>query len=158
MIWHVAFCVDDLDEAMDQFGNALQVNWNPVKHYVGENMHADGTRFTLDTRLVFSADGPVALELFEKVPGTPNEPADGTVFHHLGYWTDTISAEQERLRECSWLHQGGPTDAESRAAFFAGPLGIFFEACNIDVNRNGLEKYYPGTAPGMKQPNRLLRP
>ncbi|PHV66163.1 VOC family protein [Williamsia muralis] len=158
MIWHVAFSVDDLEEAMEKFGDALQVEWNPIKHYVGESMDADGKLFTLDTRLVFSAQGPVALELFENVPGTPNEPASGTIFHHMGYWTDNVNAEQDRLRECNWMHKGGKTVPESRAAFFSGPLGIFFEACNSSIERPGLGKYYPGVAPGMNQPDRVLKP
>jgi hypothetical protein len=155
MIWHVAFAVDDLEEGMAKFGDALNLSWNPIKNFEGENFHADGTPFVLKTRLTFATAGPCALELFESVPGTPNEPAKGTVFHHMGYWTEDVSTERERLEQCGWYHAGGPTGTESRAAFFSNSLGIFFEACNATINRPGLEKYYPGVAPGMMQPDKL---
>jgi hypothetical protein len=156
MIWHIAFAVDDLDEAMAKFGEALNLTWTPVKTFEGQNSHADDTPFLLRTRLTFATAGPCALELFESVPGTPNEPAKGTVFHHMGYWTQDVGAERERLEQCGWFHTGGPTTADSRAAFFASTLGVFFEACNVTAVRPHLEKYYPGVAPGMKQPDQLL--
>lgn len=154
MIWHIAFAVPDLDEGMAQFGEALNLTWNPVKEFEGQNFHADGAPFLLRTRLTFATAGPCALELFESVPGTPNEPAKGTVFHHMGYWTENVSDERERLEQCGWFHAGGPTTPGSRAAFFASTLGIFFEACAVTANRPGLEKYYPGVAPGMKLPGK----
>ncbi|WP_433502956.1 VOC family protein [Pseudonocardia halophobica] len=155
MIWHIAFAVPNLEEGMDQFGKALNLTWNPIKSFEGENAHAGGEPFTLRTRLVFATAGPCALELFESVPDTPNEPAKGTVFHHMGYWTDNVVTEQQRLEQCGWFHAGGPVSDDSRAAFFSSSLGIFFEACNVSAQRKGLEKYYPGVAPGMKQPDKL---
>lgn len=155
MIWHVAFAVDNLDEAMDQFGTALNLDWLPIKNFSGQSVLADGTPYLLETRLTFATAGPCALELFERVPGTPNEPAEGTVFHHMGYWTGDMSAERDRLTECGWFHAGGPTEADSRAAFFSSTLGIFLEACNSTIDRAGLEKYYPGQGTGIRQPDML---
>jgi hypothetical protein len=156
MIWHIAFAVDDIEEGMAQFGGALNLNWLPIKYFHGESTDADGNRYVLNTRLTFATAGPCALELFERVPGTPNEPATGTAFHHLGYWTRDVSEERERLQGCGWFHKGGLTTVDSRAAFFASSLGIFIEACNSTITRPGLEKYYPGVAPGMKQPDQFL--
>ena len=156
MIWHIAFAVPNLEEGMAKFGDALNLSWNPIKNFEGENFHADGTPFTLKTRLTFATAGPCALELFESVPGTPNEPADGTVFHHMGYWTGNVASERERLEQCGWFHAGGPTTPDSRAAFFSNSLGLFFEACGVAAERPGLEKYYPDVAPWMKQPDTLL--
>lgn len=155
MIWHIAFAVDNLEDGMAKFGDAMNLRWNPIKNFEGQSAHADGTPFTLKTRLTFATAGPCALELFESVPGTPNEPATGTVFHHMGYWTENVSTERERLEQCGWFHAGGPTTAESRAAFFSNSLGIFFEACNVTSSRPGLEKYYPGAAPATTQPDKL---
>jgi hypothetical protein len=156
MIWHIAFAVDDLEEAMRQFGAALQLEWLPIKNFEGASVDAAGTPYMLKTRLTFATAGPCALELFERVPGTPNEPARGTVFHHMGYWTGDVSAERKRLEACGWWHAGGPTTPDSRAAFFSSSLGIFLESCNATIGRPGLEKYYPGVAPEVKQPDRFL--
>ncbi|WP_067794614.1 VOC family protein [Actinomadura formosensis] len=153
MIWHIAFALDNLEEGMERFGAALNLDWLPVKHYVGESVDQNGRPYTLKTRLTFATAGPCALELFERVPGTPNEPAKGTAFHHMGYWTEDLSKERERLAACDWLHRGGPTEPDSRAAFFASTLGILIEGCNSTIERPGLAKYYPGVAPGMKQPH-----
>lgn len=156
MIWHIAFAVDRLEQAMERFGAALDLDdWTPIKEFEGDNAHADGTPFRLRTRLTFATAGPCALELFEAVPGTPNEPARGTVFHHMGYWTDDVGAERDRLAACGWAPAGGRATSDSRAAFFSGSLGILFEACNATIQRPGLERYYPGVAPGMAQPDRL---
>jgi hypothetical protein len=97
MIWHVAFAVDNLEEAMDRFGAALNLDWLPIKNFSGKSVHADGTPYHLETRLTFATAGPCALELFERVPGTPNEPARGTAFHHMGYWSGDLSTERDRL-------------------------------------------------------------
>lgn len=157
MIWHIAFAIDDLEKGMEQFGTALNLDWNPIKHYEGQSVDAEGEPFLIKTRLTFATAGPCALELFESAPGTPNEPAQGTVFHHMGYWTDGLMSERARLEACGWFHASGLTEPDSRAAFFASTLGVFFEACNVAAQRPGLEKYYPGVAPGMKQPDRVLR-
>ncbi|MFC8826900.1 VOC family protein [Streptomyces sp. NPDC057137] len=145
MIWHVAFAVDDLDRAMREFGTALLLDWRPVKHYVGVTKDEFGTVHEIDTRLTFATAGSCAFELFEATPGTPNAPREGTAFHHLGYWAENLVDESERLRQCGWVCKGGPEkpDAESRAMFSAGPLGVFIEACNVTLPRAGLEKYYP---------------
>lgn len=156
MIWHIAFAVDDLEEGMAKFGDALNLVWNPIKNFEGQNFNPDGTPFVLKTRLTFATAGPCALELFEAASGTPYAPRTGTVFHHMGYWTEDVSAERGRLEQCGWSFQGGLTTPDSRAAFFASSLGVLFEACNVTINRPGLEKYYPGVAPGMKQPDQLL--
>lgn len=157
MIWHIAFAVDDIEVAMDQFGRALNLTWNPIKEFAGDNVDAQGKPFVLKTRLTFAAAGPCALELFERVAGTPIEPARGTAFHHLGYWTDDVSDERARLEQCGWFHAGGPTTSASRAAFFSSSLGIFIESCNATIPRVGLEKYFPGVAPGMSTPGATRR-
>ena len=156
MIWHVAFSVDNIEEAMEQFGAALNLQWLPIKDFSGQSTDAEGKSYLLQTRLTFATAGPCALEVFERVPGTPNEPAAGTVFHHMGYWTGDLGAERERLAECGWTHRGGPTGSDSRAAFFAGSLGIFIEACNSGIPRTGLDKYYPGGPTGIRQPDQFL--
>jgi hypothetical protein len=157
VIWHVAFAVDNLEEAMSRFGAALNVgDWLPVKTVSAESVDGDGKPYRIDTRLTFATAGPCALELFEAQPGTPNAPAKGTVFHHMGYWTDDLGKERTRLEQCGWSHRGNRATSESRAAFFAGPLGIVFEACNVHAGRPGLEKYYPGGPTGIRQPDQIL--
>ncbi|WP_040830614.1 VOC family protein [Nocardia jiangxiensis] len=156
MIWHVAFAVDDLEEAMEKFGTALNLDWLPIKNFSAESAYADGTPFRLTTRLTFATAGPCALELFERVPGTPNEPAQGTIFHHMGYWTGDLNQERERLAQCGWSCSGGLTTSDSRAAFFSSSLGIFLEGCNSTIQRPGLQKYYPGGPTGVRQPDQFL--
>ncbi|MEV0184595.1 VOC family protein [Streptomyces sp. NPDC050625] len=146
MIWHVAFSVPNLEEGIEKFSESLLLReWTPIKHFVGDATYPDGTPYKIDTRLAFATDGPVAFELFEAIPGTPNAPMDGTVFHHMGYWAGapTIAEEEARLAECEWFRTGGDVTADSRAAFFASKLGIWLEACNVNVERKGLDKYYP---------------
>jgi hypothetical protein len=156
MIWHVAFAVDELEAGMERFGSALNLDWLPIKTFRGESVDVDGSPYVLQTRLTFATAGPCALELFESVPGTPNEPAAGTVFHHMGYWTGDLRTERVRLEDCGWGHRGGPTGSDSRAAFFASSLGIFFEACNSAIARPGLEKYYPSGPTGVVQPDQFM--
>ncbi|GAB7007138.1 hypothetical protein JCM18899A_46120 [Nocardioides sp. AN3] len=146
MIWHIAFAVPSLEEGIEKFSETLKLrSWTPIKHFVGDATDGDGKPYVIDTRLAFATDGPVAFELFESAPGTPNEPAEGTIFHHMGYWAGapTIPQEGERLATCEWFRTGGDTSAESRAAFFASKIGIWFEACNLNAERKGLERYYP---------------
>lgn len=146
-IWHIAFAVDKLEPAIEEFSKVLGLGeWTPIKHFVGDALDADGKPYRIDTRLTFATDGPVAIELFETVPDTPNAPAKGTSFHHLGIWGGSIPEEKARLEEAGWFLTGGDTSEESRAAFFSSKLGIWFEACNVNAQRKGLEKYYPATS------------
>jgi hypothetical protein len=80
--------VPDLERAMQELTDALDVHWaKPVeRQFEGSPL-----------RMVFSLDGPPYLELVEGPPGSPWEATDGPRLDHLGYWSEDLVADRDRL-------------------------------------------------------------
>jgi hypothetical protein len=150
-IWHVAFIVDRLEPAMEELSAALGHSWAPVHDIKGQSLERpDGPTYPIDTRVVFSLDLPLSLELIEPSPGTPNVRRGDSAFHHLGYWADDLIAEDKRLTDLSMPCVAFRMDDESavrRIMLNEGPYGVLLEATNTLTARPGLEHFYPKGAP-----------
>lgn len=146
-IWHVGFIVDYLEEAMEELTAPLGLTWGEP-HEVDQHMGTP-TEATvhIKTRVVFSQDLPLAIELIEPTPGTPNVRRGSSAFHHLGYWSDDLESEEQRLGElglsCIYFRQ---VDDLRRIMLTEGPMDIILEATNTLSNRPGLEQFYPKNA------------
>lgn len=97
---HVGFVVADLDASATELAEHLGVIWAkeqsrdmPVR--TPEGMVQASFRFTYSTHL----SGPTLIELIEGQRGTPWWPGDDVpwAFHHVGFWTDELPADSERL-------------------------------------------------------------
>jgi hypothetical protein len=145
-IWHVGFIVDRLEDAMDELTAALGLTWAGIHEIRGQVLDAPGgITFPLDTRVVFSLDLPLSIELIEPSPGTPNVRRGDSAFHHLGYWSDDLIAEEQRLAGLSMPCVAWRVDETSlrRIMLNEGPYGILIEATNTLTSRPGLEHFYP---------------
>jgi hypothetical protein len=143
VMWHIAFAVDDLEQAMEQWGQALNLQWQVVRRVTVPRTDEHGNHFDVDTKFAIAAGLPYAIEVFEQTPGTPLAAPEGTTFHHIGYWAQDMVAEARRLESLGWRCTGGPIVPDSRSLFFTGSLGITIEPCFLGVSRPGLEEYYP---------------
>jgi hypothetical protein len=144
-VWHVAFTVSKLEEAMDDLRKAIGAGWGPVHELEARMNDGQGGRQRFRARVVFSTCEPCAIELLEAVPGTPLAQRGRNPFHHVGYWTDDIAAERAELNQLGWVRTGAAAD---RMSVHVGRARIVIEACNVRFQRPGLEVYYPdGQAP-----------
>jgi hypothetical protein len=80
--------VQDIDRAMTELGAALGVTW-------GQPVVRTNGPYTI--RAVFSTTGPPFVELIEGPAGSPWDAHGQSRLDHVGYWTDDIGAEIERL-------------------------------------------------------------
>ncbi len=145
IFWHVAFAVADVEAAMADLGPALRLDWRPVKRWTGTMRDAGGRTHAIRTRITYSATSPLAIELFEDVPGSPLARRGGNPFHHIGFWTDDPAAERRRLADAGWPCAGSAAEADGpvRSLFSGSDLGVWIEACNVAVDRRGLRDLYP---------------
>lgn len=145
-IWHVGFIVDRLEDAMSELTAALGLAWAPVHEIRGQHLDSpDGTVYPIDTRVVFSIDLPLSIELIEPSPGTPNVRRGDSAFHHLGYWSDDLIAEEAHLDGLAIPCVAWRVDDTQlrRIMLNEGPYGVLLEATNTLTSRPGLEHFYP---------------
>lgn len=88
--YHLCFVVQDLDRATADLTSTLGVAWSRVR---------DGRLGPWDYRIVFSADGPPFFEVIEGPPGSPWDATAGSRFDHLGYWSEDIPVDKQRLAD-----------------------------------------------------------
>ncbi|BBG02580.1 MULTISPECIES: VOC family protein [Pseudonocardia] len=147
IIWHAGFIVDDLDAAKAELTAGIGLTWAPDHDIRGQRLDGpDGQSWTLDSRVCFSTDLPLSVELIEPTAGTPNVRRGGSAFHHLGYWDTDLVAEEHRLAELGYgcvMFRDDPEQALRRILVTEGPYDILLEATNALVKRPGLEAFYP---------------
>ncbi|MCZ4101052.1 VOC family protein [Streptomyces sp. H39-C1] len=99
--YHVCFVVPDLEASMDELTRAGHVQWQPP---------AGGHLAGVDYRIAFTRGGPPFIELIQAPPGGPWGDTRMPHFHHLGFWTSSISAGSQRLLDqgCAETFSGCP--------------------------------------------------
>lgn len=135
---------------MGELSAALGLSWNAIHEIGGQTLDGPkGEKYPIATRVVFSADLPLSIELIEPTPGTPNVRRGDSAFHHLGYWAEDLPAEDERLSGLGWPCVAYRIDDVSdvrRIQLNEGPYGVLLEATNVLTARPGLEHFYPAEA------------
>jgi hypothetical protein len=148
-IWHVGLIVDDVEDAMAELSAGLGLRWNAIHHIKGQVLEGpDGEQHRIDTRVTFSLDSPLSIELIEPSPGTPNVRRGDSAFHHLGYWAEDLVGEQQRLEGLGMSCVAFRDDDEKglrRIMLSEGPYGTLLESTNVLTSRPGLEHFYPGS-------------
>lgn len=90
--FQVGIVVPDLEAAMDELGEALNLEWGEI---------IINRVLDWDVRLVFSTATPY-IELVEGPVGSPWDATAGPRLDHLGYWADDPDAEALRLEARGW--------------------------------------------------------
>lgn len=109
--YHVCFAVPDLDAAMSDLSTAARIEWNPPR---------TDTLGDWPYQIVFSRTVP-HIELIQGPPGSPWDTTSGAHFHHLGWWTHSMTGSTQQL-----------TDAGLPADFDGCPYGRSFAYHRID--------------------------
>lgn len=149
-IWHAGFIVDRLEDAMQELSAGLGLSWQEPHVLHGQRLDGpDGQIWSLHTRVVFSIDVPLSIELIEPSPGTPNVRRGDSAFHHLGFWATDLHVEEDRLAglgyRCVMFRQDPATDLR-RVLVTDGPYDVLLEATEVLTARPGLEQFYPAGA------------
>ncbi|OYU34806.1 VOC family protein [Novosphingobium sp. PASSN1] len=95
-LYHIGIVVDDFDAACEDYARSLGLTWSPVIE-VGMDVWLAGQGIKhLDFKAVYSVEAP-HIEIVQAIPGTPSVPVPGRPMHHLGYWSDDLAADSQRL-------------------------------------------------------------
>ncbi|MBB5912719.1 hypothetical protein BJY24_001586 [Nocardia transvalensis] len=126
--YHVCFAVAELERAMADLTASAGVEWREIRRdRIGD----------WDFRIVFSVGGPPYFELIEAGPGSPWDASDGPHFHHLGFWSSSLTAGSDRLDRA-----GFPSE------FSGCPYGRSFAYHRVDSIGAALELVDASRQPG----------
>ena len=132
--FQAGIAVPDLDRAMQELTDALDVHWaEPVERTF------EGSRL----RMVFSLDGPPYIELIEGPPGSPWDVSDGPRLDHLGFWSDDLAADRDRL-DADGLGVEVYVPAASGVAYgyFRGPAtGLRIKLTDLSVRAESFARW-----------------
>jgi hypothetical protein len=114
----VGIVVADLAKARRSLSAQLGVTWGPVMHQDRvEYRDGEGRDLVLPTTICYSVDAP-HLELIEELPGSVWVCNTHSNLHHIGFWSDDLAGDSERLgaSQCP-LQLAGRAGATAPSAF-----------------------------------------
>jgi hypothetical protein len=141
--FHVGIVVDDLQAALVELTDLFGYEWCSLLSVETPVVLADEERM-LGLTFAYSKSTP-RIEVIQSIPGTLWIPAATSGVHHLGYWSDDVAADAERLmergfaREATGIRAGEPVWAYHRSA--GGPR---IELVSRQL-QGGLEQYWEST-------------
>ncbi|GAA1510890.1 VOC family protein [Nocardioides humi] len=101
-LFHVGIVVEDLQAGMAAYGDPLGLDWRECFYPTPDVLTPEGFH-TMEVGAVYSRSGPVHYELLQQHPG--GLWAD-LGLHHLGYFTDDLPGEIERLCAAGATREG----------------------------------------------------
>jgi hypothetical protein len=140
----VGIVVDDLDAALIEMTDLFGYEWcslisveTPVVLRLGES--------SLGLTFAYSKNTP-RVEVIQSIPGTLWVPAPESGLHHLGYWSDDVAADADRLTLQGYAREasGVRPDGEPVWAYHRRPGGPRIELVSRQLQA-GLEQYWAST-------------
>ena len=134
--YHVGIVVADLAPAQAQLTAQLGVTWGPVLDLTGHEIRdGAGADLVVPTRFCYSVEEP-RLELLEEVPGTVWSRNEHSNLHHIGFWSDDLPGDSDRLAGSGCPLQicgRAGADAPVSYAYHRNDLGIRIEIVDAGV-------------------------
>lgn len=145
--FHHGVLVDDVDEAMAELGASLGLNWASVQHAPERSVWTPehGLEHVALT-FVYSTDGPTRVELLQGATGSVWDPAGRTGFHHVGVWSDDVTADASALTALGWTvtaAASSPEDGYGSFAYVVPPSGPIVELVS-SAARPRFESWWSG--------------
>jgi len=150
-IFHTGVRVPDLDAALTEYGEGLDVTWAAVREIEQSVWTPGAGRQELHLRFTYSAEGPQHLELLEGPPGTVWDGRERPGAHHIGVWVDDIRAETDRLLEHGWTlaaaHQDPTSGSYGVFTYLRPPTGLIVELVDAAI-KPGFEAWWSAALSG----------
>jgi catechol 2,3-dioxygenase-like lactoylglutathione lyase family enzyme len=147
-MYHVGIVVPDLDAARAHFSELLGVEWGPVAENEIEIRDGDGNDLIVPNRICYSTQPPY-LELITEVPGTPWVCNDHSNLHHIGFFSDSLTADSGHLSAAAGpleLLDGHGDAPPSTFTYHRDPLAVRIELVNAEM-RPMMEQFMFRAAP-----------
>ena len=150
-IFHTGVRVPDLDAALADYGEGLDVTWAAVRE-VEQSVWTPATGLQgLHLKFTYSAEGPQHLELLEGPPGTVWDGREQPGAHHIGVWVDDIKAETDGLIEQGWTlaaaHQDPASGGYGVFTYLQPPTGLIVELVDAAIEP-GFEAWWSAALSG----------
>ena len=100
--YHFGLIVRDFERALAELGSTMGVEWASVQRRTFDVRQPNGV-VTADFRVTYSVTGPPHFEIIEACPGTIWERPSSGGIHHLGYWSQDLAADSERLTTAGYV-------------------------------------------------------
>jgi hypothetical protein len=138
--FHVGVVVDDLDATLDDLAELFGYQWCPQLHIETPVVLPTGEA-TLDLRFTYSATEP-RLEVIQSIPGTLWVPASTSGVHHVGYWSDDVPSDGDRLLARGYAVEatGVRPNGDAVWAYHRSPSGPRIELVSREL-QTGLAQY-----------------
>jgi glyoxalase/bleomycin resistance protein/dioxygenase superfamily protein len=143
--FHVGIVVDDLDTALAELTALFGYAWCPPIAVETPVVLPDD-EIMLDLEFAYSATEP-RVEMIRSTPGTLWMPASGSGIHHVGYWSDDLTADMDQLASQGHAQEarGEGPDGTAMWAYHRSPNGPRIELVSR-VIQPGLEQYWASAA------------
>jgi catechol 2,3-dioxygenase-like lactoylglutathione lyase family enzyme len=130
-IFHIGMLVPDIDRAMAEVGDPIGLQWARVQHAPKRTVWtpARGAEEVALT-FVYTRQGPQHIELLCGDPGSIWDPATCAGTHHVGVWSDDVTADVERFLSAGWAVTAAataPEDGFGAFAYVSPPSGLIVE-------------------------------
>jgi extradiol dioxygenase family protein len=128
-LFHVGIVVPDLDTARARFTELLGVEWGPIIEGDIQIRDGSGNDLVVPNRICYSTAAP-HLELIQEVAGTPWVCNEHSNLHHIGYFSDALAADADRLQRAACpleLLDGHGDAAPAMFTYHRDPLGVRVE-------------------------------
>lgn len=129
-LYHHGVRVPDLDEAMDELGSALGLEWCSVQTSVQSIWMPETGTHEVPLRFTYSRQGPVHLELLEGAPGSLWDGRVQPGLHHVGLWCDDVRSATETAVDGGWeivMSQAEPDKGYGAFVYVRPPSGLIVE-------------------------------
>ena len=100
--YHVGMATCALELAMAELGPMAGTDWSTAHAGVEPGLGTPAGPVPWTVRTVHSCQGPLHIELLEGSPGSIWETPLTTSVHHLGYWSDDVAGDIDRLSHEGW--------------------------------------------------------
>ena len=118
--YHFGLVVKDFDRALDELGSTMGLEWATVQRRTLDVRQPNGV-VSADFRVAYSLSGPPHFEILEPSPGTIWDPHSAGGIHHLGYWSQDLAADSERLSQAGYVWEATWDNPE-----LDGPFGFTY--------------------------------
>lgn len=142
--FHVGIVVDDLTAALAEMTDIFGYEWCSLLSVETPVLLAGGET-SLGLTFAYSKSVP-RIEVIQSIPGTLWVPAPTSGLHHLGYWSDDVAADAERLKSHGFAPEatGLRPDGEAVWAYHRSAGGPRIELVSRQLQA-GLEQYWDTT-------------
>lgn len=145
--FHVGFIVEDLDEAMERFGDIFRVTWTDRTTANADFWEKDRGTNPIALEVVYSNQGPPHIELLQAQGTGLYRPELGEGFHHIGLWEPDCEARQDELESKGLARLGTQYTAQKEiivSYFDPSTLhGVMLEIVD-EGRRPMMEKWFAG--------------